>query len=128
MAGLIDESRRKVYRKSLMEFIEFGLHYVFPQIPGTMATGTATVHSHSFYKSRFVSELNYVWPDENGDIRGLAIEPLYKGVVKAVRQDEELYKLLASIDIVRVGRTRELKAALNELHKMILHEPPGKHS
>lgn len=53
-------------------------------------------------------------------MRGLSIEPLYKGVVKAVKQNEELYKLLASIDIIRVGRTRELKVALEELYKMIL--------
>lgn len=128
LAGLIDESRRKVYRKSLMEFIEFGLHYVFPQVPGTMVTGIATAHSHPFYKSLFLSELNYVWPDENGDTRGLAIDPLYKTVSKAVKLDAELYKLLASIDIIRVGRTRELKIALDELHKMILHEPQREHS
>ncbi len=73
MAGLIDESRRKVYRKSLMEFIESGLHYVFPQVPGSMVTGIATAHSYPYYKSRFVSELNYVWPDEEGNMRGLTI-------------------------------------------------------
>lgn len=123
MAGLVDESRKKVYRKSLMEFIEFGLHYVFPQFPGSMVTGFATAHSHPFYKSKLVSEVNYVWPDTNGDLRGLAIEPLFKGVIKAALQDELLYKLLASIDIIRVGRTRELKIAVNELHKIILNEP-----
>lgn len=31
IAGLIDESKRKVQRQSLMEFILYGLHYVFPQ-------------------------------------------------------------------------------------------------
>ena len=31
MAGLVDKSRRLVFRQSLMEFIEHGIHYVFPQ-------------------------------------------------------------------------------------------------
>jgi hypothetical protein len=64
--------------------------------------------------------MNYAWPDEDGDMRGLAILPLYKNVVKAVKHDERLYLLLASIDILRVGRTRELKIAIDELRKAIL--------
>lgn len=120
IAGLVDESKKNVYRKSLMEFIEFGVHYVFPQIPGTMVTGIPTAHSHPFYSSKFSTELNYVWPDENGHMRGLAIQPLFKTVVKATKSDGELYKLLASIDIIRVGRVREIKVALSELKKFIL--------
>jgi hypothetical protein len=120
IAGLIDESKRKVHRQSLMEFIRYGLHYVFPQVPGTMVTGIPTAHSHPFYARLFKSEMNYAWPDENGNMRGLAIQPLYPSVVKAVKQDELLYKLLASIDIIRVGRTRELKVAIGELQKIIL--------
>lgn len=122
IAGLIDESRKKVYRQSLMEFIQYGLHYVFPQFPGSMVTGTPTAHSHPFYQRRFKTEMNYVWQDEDGSIRGLAIEPLYKNVIFAIREDELLYKLLASIDIVRVGRIREMKVAIEELSKHILNE------
>lgn len=120
LAELIDESKRKVYRQSLMEFLQYGLHYVFPQAPGSMVTGIATAHSHPFYSKYFKSEMNYAWADESGDIRGLAIQPLYKNVVKAVKHDEKLYLLLASADIIRVGRTRELKIAIEELRKAVL--------
>jgi hypothetical protein len=120
VAGLIDESKRKIHRQSLMEFIRFGLHYVFPEVPGTMVTGIPTAHSYPFYSQKFISDMSYVWPDHDGNIRGLSIQPLHKSVVKAVRQDELLYKLLASIDIIRVGRTRELKVAIEELQKTIL--------
>lgn len=122
IAGLVDESKRRVFRQSLMEFIEHGLHYVFPQQPGTMATGIPTAHSHQFFQSQFAAELNYVWPDENGWMRGLTINPLYKGVPKAVKLDEQLYLLLASIDIIRVGNVREIKVALKILRKKILNE------
>lgn len=120
IAGLIDESRRKVHRQSLMEFIRHGLHYVFPQLPGTMVTGLPTAHSHSFYQALFISEINYVWQDDDGEARGLSILPLYKNAVKAARKDQVLYKLLASIDIIRVGRAREIKKALNVLEEAIL--------
>lgn len=120
IAGLIDEGKRNVYRISLMEFIQFGLHYVFPQVPGATGTGIPTAHSHSFYKEHFSSESNYVWQDKQGSMRGMLIEPLYKGVVKAVKEDELLYKALASIDIIRVGKSREKKLAIEELKKIIL--------
>lgn len=120
LAGLVNESRRKVYRQSLMEFIEHGLHYVFPQFPGTMVTGFPTAHSHPFYKARFPGEMKYAWPDPEGNIRGLSILPLHQGAVQAVRQDEKLYFLLASIDIIRVGRVREFKEAIKQMQKIIL--------
>jgi hypothetical protein len=40
-------------------------------------------------------------------------------VVKAVKQDDELYKLLAGIDIIRVCRVREMLVAIAELKKTI---------
>lgn len=120
IAGLIDESKRQVRRQSLLEFIEHGLHYVFPQIPGRLVAGIPTAHSHPFYAAKMISEMPYVWPDIDGPVRGQAIQPLYKTVIQAVKIDADLYKLLASIDIVRVGNTRELRLALEEIKNYIL--------
>jgi len=115
IAGLVDESRRRVNRRSLLEFIQYGLHYVFPVVPGTLVTGIPTAHSQTFFKAKFASEIDYVWPDENGWARGLAITPLHKGVPAAVQKDESLHSWLAAIDIIRVGKTRELKMAIDLL-------------
>jgi hypothetical protein len=121
MAGLIDhEKKKKVYRKSLVEFIEHGLHYVFPVLPGGMVNGLYTGHSHPFMQKHFSSELNYVWPDAKGEVRGLSIEPLYKEQVKAVRNDDSLYLTLALIDVIRVGRVREMELAIKKLKEEIL--------
>jgi hypothetical protein len=121
IAGLIDhEQKKKVHRQSLMEFLEHGLHYVFPTLPGTMTNGLYTAHSHPFMQAQFQSELNYVWPDPQGEFRGLSIEPLYKNQVNAVKQDADLYTMLALIDAIRVGKVRESKVAINELKKRIL--------
>ena len=120
IAGLVDSERKKVMRNSLMEFIQYGLHYVFPQVPGPIVNGIETAHSHPFYKKHFASDLPFVWPAINGNARGQAIEPLNKGVIKAVQQDPELYKLLASIDILRVGKVREKNLAIAELKTYIL--------
>ena len=120
IAGLVDETKRKVNRQSLMEFIRYGLPYVFPQVPGTMVTGIPTAHSYPSYSKIFASDMKFVWPDMNGDTRGLAIQPLYPSLVKAVKKDELLYKLLAAIDMIRVGRAREINLAIEELQRNIL--------
>jgi len=121
MAGLIEsERKKKVYRQSLMEFIEHGLHYVFPAMPESMVNGLYTAHSHPFMQQHFSSELNYVWPNARGVVRGLSIQPLYKEQVKAAQKDPLLYLMLALIDVIRVGRVREMQIAMEELKKQIL--------
>ena len=119
IAGLIDYNKKNINRLSLMEFLEHGVKYVFPQEPGTMVRGIPTAHSHSFMKKMFVSETEYVWPDRSGDTLGLMIEPFYAKQAEAVRQDELFYKLLALVDVIRVGRIREVKYAVEELKKLI---------
>lgn len=120
LAGLVDQERKKIRKNSLMEFIQYGFHYVFPQVPGPIVNGIATAHSHPYFSNLILSQMPYVWPCPTGIIRGQSIEPLHKGVVKAVLQDEILYKLLASLDILRVGKIREINIALNELKSQIL--------
>jgi len=127
IAGLIDGKKKKVSRQSLMEFLEHGLRYVFPAEPGSLTRGVLTAHAHPFMSNLFPSEEPYVWPNADGKIRGVAIEPLYDGVTKAIRSDENLYKLLALADVIRVGKVRERKVAIEELKKMILHEPSPEH-
>jgi hypothetical protein len=120
IAGLIDESKKNIRMNGLMEFIEFGISYVFPVVPGQIVTGIPTAYSHPFYKSQFSGSVDYVWKSEEGSMRGLSIEPLHKGVPQAVLEDEVLYKLLSSVDILRVGRSREKKMALEQLKMIIL--------
>lgn len=119
VSGLLNTEKKKTHRKSLLEFIEHGVHYVFPVSPGGMENGIYTAHSHPFMQQHFSGEINYVWPEMRGEFRGFSIEPLYKDVVKAAKIDEKLYKMLALTDVIRVGKARELKIAVSELNKML---------
>ena len=126
VANLIDYKKKEVNRQNLMEFLEHGIKYVFPQEPGAMVRGVPTAHSHTFMKKLFASEVNYVWPDSNGEVIGSLIEPFYKRQVEAIKTDLQFYVLLALVDVIRVGKLREVKYAINELRKMILNEPSYK--
>ena len=67
--------------------------------------------------SEFISDNDPppVWPDPDGEIRGVSFSPLYKSAPHAAKKDSRLYELLVLIDAIRGGRAREREFARNEL-------------
>lgn len=122
IAGLIDFYKKRPNRIAMMEFLEHGVKYVFPQEPGAMARGIPTAHSHPFMKKFIKSEVNYVWTDRDGEIIGEAIEPFYKSQSQAAKEDLTFYKLLALVDVLRVGKVREVNIAKDELKNAVLND------
>ncbi|MRS64946.1 hypothetical protein GJJ30_26850 [Larkinella terrae] len=119
-AGLYDATNKKVRSLALMDFLQYGLKYVFPQQPGALVRGIPTAHSAKPLSDLISSNEVYVWPNANGLARGQAIEPLYHTVETAIQNDERMYELLALTDAVRVGKSREASIAIEELKKRIL--------
>lgn len=105
-------NQKKIVRKvALFDFIKYGLKYVFPSKPSYITIGLPTAHSAKILSGIIVSNEHYVWEDDNGSLKGQAIEPLYKNALKAVEEDQNLYDLLALIDVFRVGKPREINLA-----------------
>ena len=121
-ARLVDASKKKVFKNSFLEFINYGLKYVFPAQPGAVVRGIPTAHSAPPLSGMILSEEVYVWPSTMGNMRGQSINPLYPSVIQAIRKDPQLYEMLALLDAVRVGRAREQKIAMEELTKRIQQE------
>ena len=120
MAGLVSEDKREVYKESLIEFLQGGLKYVFPAIPGSTVRGMPTAHSAPPLNGIIASQSDvFVWPFSKGTARGQSIIPLYKTVPAASQMDSKLYELLALSDAVRVGNVREVKLAIEELRKRL---------
>lgn len=120
-SGLIDASRKRVNVLNLLEFIQYGIKYVFPQQPGSIVRGIATAHSASPLDKEIQSDQNYVWPYARGDMRGQAIQPLYKSVPKAILNNKKLYEVLALVDAIRVGKVREQHLAISLLKERLQH-------
>lgn len=120
-AGLLDSSGRKVRRLALIDFIEYGLPYAFPQRPSSIVRGIPTSHSASPLKEQIQSDEYFVWPYAKGNVKGQAIAPLYKSVPEAALNDPLLHEMLALVDAIRVGSAREKKIAVEELKKRILN-------
>ena len=117
--GLLDPSKKKVMVNAFMDFLLFGLRYVYPAQAGSIVRGMLTSHAAPVLAKIFKSDEKYVWADVEGTERGQAIEPLYPTVPKAAKLDTNLYELLALTDVFRVGKTREIKAAMEIMNKII---------
>ena len=114
-SGLLDTEKKQVRKQA---FLINGIQYVFPQRASEMTRGIPTAHSHSLMKKEFETEQQYVWPDAKSEQRGFSVQPLYTGVIKAVKKDEKLYLMLALVDSLRLGKAREKRVAIAELEKL----------
>ncbi|MDT8430681.1 MAG: hypothetical protein RQ746_04020 [Bacteroidales bacterium] len=121
-ADLLHADGKSVMALAFMEFLQFGIRYVFPVKPGPMVRGVPTSHSAAPLKEMVTSEEAYVWPSAKGQARGHSIIPLYPSVVDAVKLDTRLYEMLALVDALRVGKAREKEFAISKLKQRILHE------
>ena len=101
-----------IYILNISEFLLHGIAYTFATEPGKLTRGIATAHSAPPLNKFIVAEKDiYVWPYVNGKVRGQSIEPLMKHVPEIIHQDKGLYEMLALIDAIRIGRTREKEIA-----------------
>lgn len=110
-----DEIRPNI--RNLEEFLLHGIRYVFLPDRGQLSRGMPTAHAAQPLMSHMVpdQEPPPVWPDPEGEVRGMAFSPLYKSAPHAAREDLRLYELLALVDAIRGGRAREREIAGTEL-------------
>ncbi|WP_036489147.1 hypothetical protein [Myxosarcina sp. GI1] len=120
-SGLYSDSRRRVLKPALEEFLIHGLKYAFPTQPGALVRGMPTAHSAEPLKDLLtISDRDvYVWAFGSGKVKGQEIKPLYRSVPEAVLEDPHLYEMLCLVDGLRVGKIRERELAGSELKKRL---------
>jgi len=106
---------------ALQDFLAHGVQYAFVPDRGELTRGMPTAHAVAPLRDALApsTEPPPVWPDPEGEVRGLAFSPLYSSAPRAARRDEKLYTLLALVDAVRGGRARERKLALKMLDEQL---------
>jgi predicted transcriptional regulator len=119
LAGLMAQDKKKLMKLALLDFLEHGLRYVYPQQPGALVRGIATAHAALPLNKSIVSNDPYVWPYGEGNVRGQAIEPLHPKVPEACLRDQSFYEFMALCDALRVGKVRERNLAVEELKKRL---------
>lgn len=106
-----------VNTKSLLEFIVYGIKYVFPVRATELVRGVPTSFAAPVMKNHLIAAGTAVpvWPDATASIMGHSVKPLYKTVPMAALNDSTLYGYLALVDAIRLGQARESTIAIKLL-------------
>lgn len=114
---LIAPSTNEPQLRAVEEFLVHGVKYAFPALRGEATRGMPTAYAAPPLNETIEAggDPPPVWPNAEGSVRGLTLEPLHKAAPKAAQQDPVLYELLALIDAIRDGRARERQLAEREL-------------
>jgi len=118
-SGLLTEDV-SVRPKALLETVA-SLKYFLPPKASGICRGIPTAYAAPPLSALIVPSTDPppIWADADGDVRGIAYEPIYKTVPYAVKSDATLYEYLALIDALRFGRAREVSLATDELRKRL---------
>lgn len=119
IAGLSSSDKRTLNKLALIDFLKYGIRYVFPQRPGSITRGIGTAISAPPLKEEFFSNEHFVWPYGKGNLRGQAIEPLHPKTPEACLNDSKYYELMSLTDAIRIGKVREQNMAFELLKERI---------
>ena len=113
--------------QGLDELLVYGVRYVWAADRGSLVQGMPTAESAAPLVNLLPpsDEPPAVWPDPSGDVRGVALEPLYKSVPIAASRDPVLHELLALVDAIRGGSESLRTIAIRELRKRLGTDRPG---
>jgi hypothetical protein len=120
-AGLYRPEDRSLRTHAFELFAEHGIPHVFSAEVGARTVGMPTAHAAPPLRDLLVSVDAYVWPSRVG-VEGRALVPLHPCVPAAAAADDALYRALALVDALRVGRVRDRRLGSEELSR-VLAEP-----
>ncbi|MCS5711463.1 helix-turn-helix domain-containing protein [Candidatus Berkiella aquae] len=113
-------------KSAAKEFLIYGLKYVFPAELGEYTRGVPTAIGAPFLSEKFVmgDDPIPVWPSAEGEVKGVALEPIHPSVTKSLQAypDDNFYKLLVLVDTIRVGRARERNMSIEMLEDVLNDE------
>ena len=116
--GLYSRALGGLRSARFLDFLVNGLPWMFPARPGEVVRGIPTSHAGPVLDELIASSQPYVWPSEDGEAVGRAVEPVHRHAIAAARNLPEAYQLLSLADGIRVGRVREKRLAADALAAM----------
>lgn len=118
-AGLIAADKQQIMKTAFLDFLRYGLKYVYPQKVGAIVRGIPTAYSAAPMNKLIESDTMCVIPYAKGEVKGMALIPLIPSLPEACQLDSTFYELIALTDTLRVGKVREQELAYNELKKRL---------
>lgn len=119
------QSPYQLVTRNMAEFLVHGVRYCFPPEKKGVVRGIPTGWSCPLLKSEMVPPaIPMVWESGHGTVSGEGLIPLYAGMPFATERDEQLYRTLSLVEVLREGKPRELAVAkrlMEEIMEKINH-------
>ena len=116
---IINLDNQQVMVHSLLDFVQYAIHFIYPTDIGPKVKGIPTAVSGPILDQLITTEETYVWKSEKGTAIGQEVQPLYERVPEFINYESQLYQVLSLIDAVRIGNSREKNIANKELKKIL---------
>lgn len=120
-AALVRSRDRRVAVRNLVEFLVHGVRFAFPARVGASALGVPTA-AFAAPMTDLLSATGdpYVWAAVGaGTVKGQVVSPLHPNVPDVSRQDDRMHQLLALVDSLRLGGSRERAVASDALRERL---------
>jgi hypothetical protein len=108
-------------RPNLREFLLHGARYVWPATIGPIKRGVPTGFGIEPLATKLAVATGTVpvWAHPAGPVKGPSLSPLYRTAPQAALADPALHKMLALLDCLRAGRSRERSLAAKALQEAL---------
>lgn len=105
--------------RPLRDLVVHAVRHVYPAELGPPLRGVPTAHSAPMLSDMVQSSTVFVWPSDRGSSMGTSVSPLHDRVADIALGNPSFYKLMALIDVFRVGRLRERREAERRLDALL---------
>ena len=100
--GLINLSNKKINKLAITEFVTHALKYLYPIEKKGTGRGILIGPSSSIFKEKVRSDdYNYIWPNSNGDSKGIIVTPLLPELSSTVLSNEIMCQFLNVVEVFR---------------------------
>jgi len=118
-AALVAPGERRAPPDVLLPFLRYGAPHAFPPIVGPETVGVRTAYLVEPAPTEVgEGRAEYVWPSPDGSWRGPSLVPLHPRAAGIAEHNPSLARLLALVDVLRVGSTQDRHAAEEELRRL----------
>ena len=119
-AKLVSGADPVLDRGRLLSFLVHGVPVLYFPRRVHVLKGMPTGIFSPIFRDRFTQpgDVPVVWPYARGKEEGEGLLPLYPSCAAACARDEQLYLLMATVDVLRVGRSRERDAAVRYVERV----------
>lgn len=105
----------------LLEWLSYGVRFALPKQEAGFGRGMATAWNCPLVKTELVPpNPGYVWLVAGGESEGVILEPIHASAPLAASCDDLLYQALALVEVIRIGKPRELQIARDGLKRLIV--------